>query len=83
MNQVLKNSVYRKGTQRHINFMADLGGMNQEERDVFQLLHEGYSDLDIQTEKCMSKSAYESVEEQVRSKLLLAVFDCINERMRS
>ena len=78
MNQILKDIVYGKGTQRQVNFMAELGGMTEEERSVFQMIHEGQTDLFIQEELCLDRKTYKRIEEAVRAKLLIAVFECIN-----
>ena len=78
MNQILKDVVYSKGTQRQVNFMADLGGMNTEERQFFQLVHEGKTDLYIQEELGVTRKTYVRIEESVRAKLLIAIFECIN-----
>lgn len=79
MNQCLKDAVYNRGSQKHVDFMAKLGGMTDEEKNVFQLIHEGQTDLFIQEETGLSRTAYRKVEDSVRAKLLLAVFECINE----
>ena len=81
MNQILKDTIYGKGAKTQVQFLADLGGMNEEETQVFWLIHKGFSDLRIQEETAMSRKAYERVEESVRAKLLLAVFHCINYTM--
>lgn len=81
MNQVLKDTIYGKGTQRQVDFMASIGGMNEEEKNLFQLIHEGKSDIFIQESMGLSRKSYDRVEESVRAKLLLAVFECINHHM--
>ena len=81
MNQILKDTVYGKGTQRQIDFMAQLGGMNEEEKKLFQMIHEGKSEVIIQDMLSLSRKSYERVEESVRAKLLIAVFECILYRM--
>lgn len=81
MNQVLKDSVYKKGTIRQVDFMAEVGGMNEEERAIFRLIHEGKTDIYIQQELSLSRKAYARIEESIRAKLLLAVFECINHYM--
>lgn len=81
MNQKIKDLIYTKGTQQQINFMAELGGMNEEEKTIFQLFHEGRSDEYIQDTLNISRSAFEKVSMSVRTKLIIAVFDCINYRM--
>ena len=78
MNQYLKDIVYGKGTQRQIDFLARLGGMTDEEYKVFNLIHQQATDLDIQLEMALDKKTYARVEESVRAKLLIAVFECIN-----
>ena len=78
MNQVLKRTVYQRGTKRQAEFMAAMGGMNQEETNMLLLLHEGRDDTFIQDALGISRSAAELIEESVRAKLLLAVFECIN-----
>lgn len=81
MNQAVKDTVYRLGTQTEVDFMAALGGMNDEEKQMFQMWHDGINDLDIQEELGMSKNAFAAVEKRVRNKLLVAVFSCIHYRM--
>lgn len=41
MNQCLKDSVYNRGTKKQAVFMAEIGGMNEEETEVFLLIHSG------------------------------------------
>lgn len=81
MNQVLKDTIYSMGTQRQVNYMAMLGGMNDEERRMFQLIHEGRTDLYIQTELNLTRETYKKIEDSVRKKLLVAVFSCIDYRI--
>lgn len=81
MNQIIKDVVYGKGTQRQIDFMAATGGMNTEEKQVFQLIHEQKTEQYIQDVMGLSRKSYERIEESVRAKLLIAVFECINQHM--
>lgn len=82
MNQVLKGSVYGKGTKRQIDFMAEAGGMNEEEATLFQLIHEGRTDLDIEMAMSLDRKARERIEESVRAKLTIAIFHCIDFTMQ-
>lgn len=81
MNQAIKRSVYQRGNQAQVEFVARLGGMTEEEQRLFKMLHDGLTDLEIQEELALSQKAYNYVEQSVRAKLLLAVFDCINYTM--
>lgn len=80
MNQILKE-VYGNGTIEQVNFMANIGGMNEEETKLFTLLHYGKCDLFIQEEMGISSKAYKRIEKNVRSKLTIAVMTCINKAM--
>lgn len=81
MNQILKDTVYNRGTAKQVQFLADLGGMNEEETEILFDIHNGRTDVWIQEEHSLSRKAYERIEEAVRAKLLLAVFFCINKAM--
>lgn len=78
MNQNLKDCVYGKGNDEQVDFMAKMGGMNDEEKKFFIMLHKGKSDTFIQDELGISRSAFIKIENSVRSKLCIAIFDCIN-----
>lgn len=78
MNQNLKECVYGKGNDKQVDFLANLGGMNDEEKKVFIMLHKGKPDTFIQDELGISRSAFIKIEDSVRTKLNIAVFDCIN-----
>lgn len=83
MNQILKDSVYKLGNNQHVEFLSNVGGMDEEERNVFMMLHKGYSDITIQTDLNLSRKAYDRIERTVRTKLTLALFECINRAMDS
>ena len=78
MNQIIKDIVYGKGTQKQLDFLAGIGGRNEEEYKVFNLIHNQETDLNIQIELGIDKKSYARIEESVRAKLLLAIFECIN-----
>lgn len=81
MNSVLKTTIYGKGNSAQVKFLAELGGMNDEESRMLTLIHKGHSEVYIQQEMCLSRKSYERIEESVRAKLLIAVFHCINKCM--
>lgn len=78
MNQILKDTVYNKGTRKQVNFLAEIGGMNDEEKEIFNLIHAGKTDAYIQDSMNLTRRTYERIEESIRAKLLLAIFECIN-----
>lgn len=81
MNQIIKDTIYGLGTQKQICFLADIGGMNEEEKRFFQLAHEGKSDQVIMDEMNIGRRSYERVYSAVKAKLIIAVFYCVNHTM--
>lgn len=83
MNQCFKDRVYNRGTLKQVEFLAELGGMNQEEKEIFILIHGGKTESYIQDIKGLSRKSYERIEENIRAKLLIAIFECINSKMNN
>ena len=81
MNQILKDAVYGMGTYKQIAFMQKIGGMNEEEKRVLEMLHKRSSDIAIEQELNIDRKSRQRIEESVRAKLLLGVFECINHYM--
>lgn len=78
MNQTLKITVYGKGTLDQLNFLSDLGGMTEEEKEMLKLLHYNKSDISIMNEMNISQKTFNRIEESMRAKLTIAIFTCIN-----
>lgn len=79
MNQVLKDTVYGKGTQKQVDMLAQLGGMNDEETRMLNLFHRGYTETAIKIEMGLSSNnSFARIESAVRAKLTIAIFTCIN-----
>lgn len=83
MNQTIKEVVYKKGSNKQINFIAEIGGMNEEETNVFKLIHEGRSDEYIIDVLGLSRKSYKKVEDSMRTKMVIALFECINCHMNN
>lgn len=78
MNQILKDTIYTKGSRKQIEFISELGGMNEEEKTMLNLYHTGHTDLFVMEEMGLDRKSHARVEESMRAKLLLAVFECIH-----
>lgn len=81
MNQVLKHEIYGRGNKHQIEFVAELGGMDEEEKKILSMWHYQKADGYIQDILGFDKKTYGNVESAVRAKTLVAVFDCINTKM--
>lgn len=78
MNQAIKERVYRCGSKKQAEYMANISGMSEEQRRMLMLLHDGKPDDFIMDTMGLSRKSYKRIEESMRMKLLLAVFQCIN-----
>ena len=81
MNQVLKHDIYGRGNKHQLEFVAELGGMNDEEKKILSMWHLQKADEYIQDILGLDKKTYGNVEIAIRTKTQLAVFDCINSKM--
>lgn len=64
-----------------MRFLAEIGGMNDEEKNVLEMFHELKDEAYICDMLGLDHKAYQTIEESVRCKMLLAVFECINAHM--
>lgn len=81
MNQAIKDNVYKLGNNDHVNFMAFVSGMDDEESQVLMMLHQGCSDITIQNDMGLTRKSYDRIERTVRVKLALGMFQLINDAM--
>lgn len=78
MNQALKERFYSNGTQRHIKYVASVGGMTEEETEVLKLLHEKRDDEFIMDELSMDKKRLAQVEKMVGMKTAYALLHAVD-----
>lgn len=83
MNQAIKECVYGKGTAEQIAYMARIGGMNEAEKELFEMLHENKTDTYIMDVMGLNRKTYEKIESSMRTKLVIAIFECINNHMNN
>lgn len=78
MNQALKERFYSNGTPRHIQYVASVGGMTEEESAVLKLLHEKRDDEFIMDALSMDKKRLAQVEKMVGMKTAYAILHAID-----
>lgn len=83
MNQTIQRRVYQLGNRDQVAFIANLSGMDGEVRKVFEMLHRGCKEREICDTLGMEHDAYSAIEDMVKIKLALAIFDCINFKMQN
>lgn len=81
MNQVIKRVIYTKGTPEQVDYIAKIGGMSDDEREVLRCWHDAKTDLFMQEEIGCDKKALSDIEICTRMKVAIAVFRCIDRCM--
>lgn len=81
MNQCLQSCVYTMGNRKQCEYIAELGGMNDEEREIYLMLHEGTTADAIQGLRPIDRKAYEKVEDSIRKKFAVGVIACVTYKM--
>lgn len=78
MNPVLKNDIYQLGTDEQAEFISRCAGLSKVEHDIFMAWHRGTGDLDVMADNGLTETSYKPIEKRTRTKVAIAVFDCIN-----
>lgn len=82
MNQAFKNEIYQLGTDEQANFIVRNAGLNEKEREVFWAWRNGEEDIDIAADYLGgNEKKLKALERKIRTKIAIAVFDCISFRM--
>lgn len=80
MNQVLKTNVYGLGSMDDVKYLEIISGMNKEEAHLYELYHDGISDLDAQTEMSLDPKAFDRIEKTMRTKFAVGIASCVTYR---
>lgn len=78
MNQTIQRRVYQLGNKDQVAFIADISGMDGEVRTAFEMLHSGCKETQICDALGCSIDAYHNIEDMIKTKLTIGIFECIN-----
>lgn len=82
MNQSFKTDIYQLGTDEQAEFLIHHAGLTELERNIFWAWRNGEEDINIAGDYLDgNEKKLKSVERKVRTKIAIAVFDCIAFRM--
>lgn len=82
MNQAFKNEIYQLGTDEQAEFIIRNAGLNEKEQEVFWAWRNGEEDIDIAGDHFEgNEKRLKAVERKIRTKIAIAIFDCISFRM--
>lgn len=82
MKQSYKTDIYQLGTDEQADFVVRNAGLTELEDNIFWAWRRGEEDIDIAGDYLDgNEKKLRSVERRVRTKIAIAVFDCITFKM--
>lgn len=74
MNQALRERFYSQGNKKHIDYVVRVSGMNEQEAEIFRLMHNGADDLMVESTMRIDRKRRSQLEKWLRKELLLLFF---------
>ena len=82
MNQAFKNEIYQLCTNAQAEFICNHAGLTEKEMEIFWAWREGEEDINIAADYLDgNEKKLKAIERKIRTKISIAVFDCIAFRM--
>ena len=53
MNQAIRDRFYSQGNKKHVEYVIRTSGMNEQEAELFRMLHNGAYDLLVESTLCI------------------------------
>ena len=78
MNQALRERVYSQGNKKHIDDVVRVSGMNEQEAEIFRLMHNGADDLMVESAMCIDRKRRSQLEKMVAQRVAFAVLHALD-----
>ena len=78
MNQALGERFYSQGNKKHIDYIARISGMNDQEAEIFRLMHNGADDLMVESTMCIDRKRRARLEKMVAQRVAFAVLHALD-----
>lgn len=78
MNQALRERFYSQGNKKHIDYVARVSGMNEQEAEIFRLMHNGADDLMVESAMCIDRKRRSQLEKMVAQRVSFAVLHALD-----
>ena len=78
MNQALRERFYSQGNKKHIDYVVRVSGMNEQEAELFRMLHNGADDLMVESTLCIDRKRRSQLEKMVAQRVSFAVLHALD-----
>lgn len=78
MNQALRERFYSQGNKKHIDYVVRVSGMNEQESELFRLMHNGADDLIVESTMCIDRKRRSQLEKMVAQRVAFAVLHALD-----
>ena len=78
MNQALRERFYSQGNKKHIDYVVRVSGMNEQEAEIFRMLHNGADDLMVESTMCIDCKRRSQLEKMVAQRVSFAVLHALD-----
>lgn len=78
MNQALRERFYSQGNKKHIDYIVRVSGMNDQEAEIFRLMHNGADDLMVESVMCIDRKRRSQLEKMVAQRVSFAVLHALD-----
>lgn len=78
MNQALRERFYSQGNKKHIDYVVRVSGMNDQEEEIFRLMHNGADDLMVESVMCIDRKRRSQLEKMVAQRVAFAVLHALD-----
>ena len=78
MNQALRERFYSQGNKKHIDYVIRISGMNEQEAEIFRLMHNRADDLMVESVMCIDRKRRSQLEKMVAQRVAFAVLHALD-----
>ena len=78
MNQALRERFYGQGNKKHIDYVVRVSGMNEQEAEIFRMMHNGSDDLMVESAMCIDRKRRSQLEKMVAQRVVFAVLHALD-----
>lgn len=78
MNQAIRDRFYSQGNKKHVEYVIRTSGMNEQEAELFRMLHSVADDLLVESTLCIDRKRRSQLEKMVAQRVSFAVLHALD-----
>ena len=78
MNQALRERFYSQGNKKHIDYLIRVSGMNDQEEELFRLMHNRADDLMVESTMRIDRKRRSQLEKMVAQRVSFAILHALD-----